>query len=175
MGNSKEYATALFELAAEGDVQQEMYDGLHLAQQVFAAAPELCPYLSSPGILKSTRLQTIRDTFEGEVHEYVVSFLSVLCEHRNMDALQECIREYDKLYQLHNNIARATVTSAEALTEDEKAKLTAKLEQVSGKRVHAVYRIDESLLGGVKVEMEGTIMDGSLKRRLESMKEVMIG
>ena len=70
-------------------------------------------------------------------------------------------------------MSHALVKSAEPLTDEEKAKLIAKLEKVSGKSVDAEYRIDKSILGGVVVEMEGTIIDGSLKHRLESVKEVI--
>lgn len=174
MGISKEYATALFELAAESGSEQEIYNGVCLVKDVFADTPELAAYLASPGIRKDVRLKTVKDTFENDVHEYVVSFLCLLCERKDIEALFECIEEYKKLYEENKNIAHAVVTSAHPLTDDEKASLVARLEKVSGKRVDAEYQIDPELLGGARVEMDGTIIDGSLRHRLESMKEVMI-
>lgn len=173
MGISKEYAMALFSLGVESGAQTEIYSNLAHVAKVFEDAPQLADYLLSPGIPRATRLQTLKDAFEGDTHEYVVSFLSLLCEHKDIDILSECIVEYNKLYEQNKNLSHALVKSAEPLTDEEKAKLIAKLEKVSGKSVDAEYRIDKSILGGVVVEMEGTIIDGSLKHRLESVKEVI--
>lgn len=173
--NNKEYAIALFELASESAAEQTVHGNLCLVKEVFDNTPELVPYLDSPGILLSVRLQTIRNAFENEVHEYVLSFLQLLCEHGDIELLFECITEYNKLYEQSKNLSRAQVTSAEELTPNEKARLIDKLEKLSGKKIAAEYLIDKGLLGGVKVEMDdGTIIDGSLRHRLESMKEVMI-
>lgn len=172
-GTSKEYAVALFGLAVETGTAAEIAEGLALVRKVFEDTPEFSAFLSSPGIPKQERLQLIQDTFSEDVPEYVVSFLSLLCEHGDAPIFMECANEFDKLYSQSKNVSYAVVTSVVELTDDEKTKLCAKLEHINHNKVIIEYRIDPSLLGGLTVEMDGLILDGSLKRRLHNMKEVM--
>ncbi len=174
MGISKEYAAALFALAAESGDEDRINEGLIFVRGVFKKTPELFSFLSSPGIRKDERLRVLAGAFEEEIPEYVTSFLCLLCERREIDYLFEIIEEFFKLYKQSRNRAHALIYSATELTSDEKARLIAKLEQTSGKKVDAEYIIDAGLLGGITVEMDGTVIDGSLRHNLETMKEVMI-
>ena len=67
----------------------------------------------------------------------------------------------------------ATVTAAAGLTDEEKERLRRALERRSGHSVQLECRVDASLLGGVVVEMDGRVLDGSLRHRLHEIKEVM--
>ena len=75
--------------------------------------------------------------------------------------------------EAREKIAHATVTSAVELTEEEKNRLIAGLEARERCRVQGEYRVDPSLLGGLIVEVEGKILDGSLRHRLSEIKEVI--
>ena len=59
------------------------------------------------------------------------------------------------------------------LSEDEKNRLVSKLEKTSGKNVNAEFVVDQSILGGIIVETDGKILDGSLKYKLKDVKEGM--
>ena len=75
--------------------------------------------------------------------------------------------------KLDKKVYSAKVTSAQELSEEEKSNLIKKLSKVKGGRIEAEYLVDEKLIGGVIVEIEGTVMDGSLRRRLQQVKEVI--
>lgn len=174
-GSSKEYeyAVALFDLARETNNEETVLDGLLLVYDVWEKTPELLPFLKSPGVSKQIRLDTIRQTFEGSVPEYVVSMLCLLCEQSDIGLFDGCVKEYEKLYHTRMNLAHALVTSAVALTEEEKSALCQRLERISRAKTEVDYQVDPSLLGGLTVEMDGMILDGSLKHRLQTMKDVM--
>ena len=172
-GSSKEYAIALFNLAKESSIETELLENLELLKKVFESTPEYAAFLSAPNIPKQERLDTIRNTFGGDLHEYALSFLSLLCEQGNIDILPECVDEYDALYSASNKVSHAEVVSAVELTAEEKQRLLAKLEKLSGNRVEIEYRIDKKLLGGVIVDMDGMRLDGSLRRQLKNIREVM--
>ena len=70
-------------------------------------------------------------------------------------------------------ILDATVTSAVALTDEEKQRLQAALEKQSGGKVNIAYALDRELLGGLIVEIDGKILDGSVRDRLQRVKEVI--
>ena len=103
------------------------------------------------------------------------SFLSLLCERGKIRELPDCVREYDLLLGVRRRTSTATVVSAVALTEEEKQKLQKKLEAFCRRRVVLVCRCDPSLIGGITVTVDGQVLDGSLKRRLQDVKEVIQG
>ena len=129
--------------------------------------------MSSPGISKNERLDSVKAAFEGRIPEYVLSFVQLLCERSRVRAFDDCLNEYEQLYNASKQISEAYVTSAVELTDDEKKKLKLKLEKMSGKSLILKCTVDKSVLGGVIVKMDGKIMDGSLKHRLEEVKEVI--
>lgn len=170
---SKEYASALFQLALEQGQEEEIAAGMKTMRGVFEQTPEYAAFLSSPGIPKQKRLDAIHEAFDGAVPEYAVSLLCLMCQRGCADLLPACAEEYQALYAEHLRRSYATVTSAVELTDGEKEKLRQKLERISGHTVRLRYQIDPALLGGVTVEMDGTLYDGSLRSRLQTMKEVI--
>ena len=107
--------------------------------------------------------------------EHIVSFISLLCERGRIHEFSECVKEYKELCDASKRISTAIVTSSVELTEAEKEKLVKKLEKMSGRTVIADCRIDKSLIGGLIIEMDGTVLDGSVRSRLKEVKEVISG
>lgn len=77
------------------------------------------------------------------------------------------------MYKHFLSVSEAEVISAVPLTESEKSALISKLEKTSGKKVSAHYSVDASLLGGIIVKSEDTVIDGSLRSKLGKVKEVI--
>ena len=170
---SKEYGTALFMLACEKNETRSYADALKTVSGVFQETPEYLLFLASPSISLSERLNAIGEAFDGKVPEDVVSYLKLLCEKGRISCVLESVEEYNRLLSASEQVARAKVTSVVPLTDIEKAKLIEKLKAICKCDVTAEYLIDESLLGGMIVELDGKILDGSLRSRLRDVKEVI--
>lgn len=170
---SKEYGTALFLLACEEQKQRDYAVALETIKTAFLEQPQYLELLSSPSISLKERLEVIDKAFADSVPEHVLSFLKLLCEKGRITCFMESVEEYNALLDASERVSNAKITSAVALTEDEKQKLIKKLEQLNKGSVHAQYFVDADLLGGLIVEMDGKIMDGSLRHRLYDVKEVM--
>ena len=170
---SKDYAVALFRLACETRSDEAVLSGLALVKQVFSETPGMIAFLRSPAIAKEAKLRALKEAFESEVHEYVFSFLALMTERGDAEILEETIESYEALYHAQKQLATARVVSAAELTAEEKEKLIEALSKKSGKQVLAEYEIDPTLLGGLVVEMDGVVLDGSLSRRLKTLKDVM--
>lgn len=169
----KEYATALFMLAEEDNRHRDYYDGLEVIRSAFDENPEYAEFLSCPGITLSERLSAVDSAFEGSVPEKVLSFMKLLCEKGRVSCFCDAVKEYKALLEAFERICDVKVTSAVELTDSEKQKLKDKLESTYNRKVNIEYFIDESLLGGLVVDMDGKIIDASLRRRLREVKEVM--
>ena len=105
--------------------------------------------------------------------EDVLSFFLLLCEKGRMPCLGVAISEYTALFDASERISTAKVISAVPLTDGEKAKLKEKLEAMYKRTVNLECSVDENVLGGLIVEVDGNTMDGSLRYRLREVKEVM--
>lgn len=169
----REYAEALFTLAAEENAAEEYLDSLGMLRQLFEENPDYAEFLNSPAIALSERLASIDEAFEGKMPEYVVSFLKVLCENGKMRTVTGCIDEFIKLAREFSNRAVATVYSAVELSGEQKNSICKKLEKLTAKSIDPIYIIDESLIGGIKVEVDGKTFDSSIKHRLGEIKDVM--
>lgn len=170
---SKEYGTALFMLACEEQKQEEYASALQTMEEAFAQNEGFLDLLCSPGIPLAERLEVIDTVFAACLPAHMLSYVKLLCEKGRLGGFCEAAETYRALLDASQHVANVTVTSAVELTDAEKQKLTAKLEQLEKGRVRADYIVDESVLGGLVVEIDGRILDGSLRHRLQEVKEVM--
>ncbi len=170
---AKEYGTAIFMLACEENEKKSYADALEMIKSVFLAEPQYVELLSSPGIPLKERLRVIEDAFSGTVPENVLSYVELMCEKGRIQCFAESVDAYRELFNASEHVLVAKITSAVTLTEEEKQKLINKLESMEKGRVNAEYFVDASLLGGIIVEVDGRIIDGSLRHRLQEVKEVM--
>lgn len=166
-----DYANALFALAQE--TGQDLSADLATVREVFRENPAYTELLSSPGIPLPERTAAIRQALGEAVCPTVCSFVQLLCEHGHIKALPACVEAYMELHRAANRLSVAEVISAVPLTPEEQARLTEKLTAMSGRTVTLQCTVDPALLGGIIVRMDGKVLDGSLKRRLRDMKEVI--
>ena len=170
---NKEYGTALFMLAKEMKAESKYAIDLECVMEVFSQSPEYTDFLASPSIPMNERLSALSEAFSEAIDENVLSFLKLLCERGRIRSLAGCVEEYKKLLDVENCISTAHITSAVELTEEEKEKLKDKLEIKCGHSVILECTVDQSLMGGLIIEVDGNIIDGSLKTRLHEVKDVI--
>ncbi len=169
----KEYAEALFILACEEKKEKEYLDELKLTKTLILKEPEYMLLLSSPNVSKEEKLSALEGAFSDHLSGHVMSFLMLLCEKGRITDIKLCVDDYERLYNERCKILVARVTSSVELTDEEKEKIRLMLEKKRGVEVELICKIDESILGGVIIETEDTVIDGSLKTKLRNVKEVM--
>lgn len=170
---NKEYATALFSLATENNSVDQYEKSLKEIQKVFSENPDYIKVLESPAIPLSERITFIDEAFASSYTEYLVSFIKVLCENGHITEICSCIDEFVELVRIFKNRTIATVYYVEPLTDKQKAALLDKLQKISGKVIEPNFIKDESLIGGIKVQIDDKIFDGSIKNRLNKAKGVI--
>jgi F-type H+-transporting ATPase subunit delta len=101
------------------------------------------------------------------------NFVAVLIDHRRANFLAQIVQQLEQEIHQRLGIAEAQVTSARELADPERRSLESQVEQLTGKKVLARYTQDASILGGAIVRVGSTIYDGSVKGKLERMKEAL--
>lgn len=169
---SAEYAGALFELSIENGKQKNYYDDLMTVSEAIKENPLFAEILLSPNVTLAQKKEVIDQTF-GSLSEDVVSLVKLLCEKKRFGMFDFVCRDYETLYNEASKILPAKVRTATPLSKEEEKKLKQALEKRSGNKVKLDLEIDEKILGGMIIELDGKIIDGSLKTRLNRIKEVI--
>ena len=111
--------------------------------------------------------------FSGQVHPYVLNFMKILCEAGAIRLLPGCLRSYERRYDQDHNILKARAVTAVEMTQEQQEALRQKLSAVTGKTIRLTCRTYPDCLGGVRVEMDGQRMDGTVRRHLEDMNDLL--
>ncbi len=108
-----------------------------------------------------------------ELAQITRNFLYVLVDHRRITSLSEIIHSFELAVEERLGFARAEISSAGKLTEDQQDELRIRLEQTSGKRLRARYTVDRALIGGIVARIGSTVYDGSVRGRLRTLERRM--
>ena len=168
----EEYAAALFALAAEEGVKREVAEALGTIRTLIDENPDYTELLAAPNIPFDERSALI-DAALGSLQEYAVNFVKLMTKNGHVRELADCIGVYLKLWEHADGIITAEVVSAAPLTEAQQDALRAGLEAKLSRRVTLSLSVDPSLLGGMIISVDGSVMDGSLRTKLAQMKEAI--
>ena len=173
METGREYAQALYMLAKENNMLREYLNSLEIVLETFEKNPVYIDFLSSVNISKKERIDALDNAFSSNLPEHIVSFLKILCERERIRAFKDCVDEYKALYNFDSKSLTAKIISAVELSDDEKERIVNKITEVKNCSVCAEYVIDESIIGGIIIEIDGSVIDSSIKTRLSAVKEVI--
>ena len=164
------YGGSLYDLAAEEGLETRVLDELDEAAKLIRDDPEYLRLLSTPSIPKKERCALLDEAFHGQVHLYVLNFLKILCENGTLRELPGCARAYRIRYNAAHGILEATAITAIAMTAAQTEQLRQKLETITGKKIDLATKIDPSVLGGIRLDIEGTELDGTVQNRLATLR-----
>ena len=164
------YGGSLYDLAAEEGLEDRILEDLDGAAAIFRDDPEYLHLLSIPSIPKRERCGLLDEALRDQVHLYVLNFLKILCEKGTLRELSGCARAYRLRYNQAHGILEATATSAVPMTAQQTQALHAKLEKLTGKTIDLKTKVDPGVLGGIRLDMEGTELDGTVQNRLAALR-----
>ena len=167
---AKMYGGSLYDLAAEEGLETRILGELDEVQQLLKQNPDYLRLLSTPSIPKKERCGLLDEALRGQVHLYVLNFLKILCEKGTLRELSGCARAYHIRYNQAHGILEATAISAVPLTEQQLSALHTKLESLTGKTIDLKTKVDAKVLGGIRLDIEGTELDGTVQNRLVSLR-----
>ena len=167
------YAEALFAVArAEGPLS-EVEDELFRVAQVVKGNDELRDKLADPHIPVATRQQIVVDLLGGKATDTTTSLVSMVVGTCRIRELPAIVDELVAMSAREGNKEVAEVRSAAALTDDQKTRLAEALGKATGKQVEVKVIIDPSIQGGLVAQVGDTVIDGSVRRRLDQLRNAL--
>jgi F-type H+-transporting ATPase subunit delta len=166
---ARAFADVVFEAHLNAnDVQQQLNDFV-AAWRESADLREVFLDQSFPSEQKVAILDKLNARLGMSVQ--VRNFIAVLIQHNRLDVLDDVLSEYGKEVNRRLGISEVQVTTARPLDANERQGIEQKVAAMTGTQVQATYHEDKSLLGGVVVRVGSTVYDGSVKGRLDRLKE----
>ncbi len=171
----KVYSEAVFELACEQGCSDEVKKEFESLAVIFGNNPDFSKLLGTPTVTAGEKLNIIEKTFKGKVSDIVYNFLCVVTEKGRAEEIPAIAEDYKNRWNEKNNIAEVKVVTSVPLSDSLAAKLKAKLENVYGKKVILSATVDPSIMGGIVLRYGGSLMDGSVKSKLDAIQKQMKG
>lgn len=170
----REYGEALYELARDENLREEIMPQLTELWRIMCEQPQFLQLLCSRAIEREIRVNIVNDALKDQVHPYLLSFMKLLVEKERFDAFGDCVKWFTGRYNEDFRIVEASVTSAVPLPEEKLDALRAKLQEISGRNVVLKLNVDPNVIGGIRVEMDGKRYDNTIQNRLDRLRHNLV-
>ncbi len=169
------YATAFADVVTDAKLDTDAIDRqLSDFLATWDGSPELRTFLVNPAVPAAQKI-AILDKLNGQMglQKELRNLLAVLISNDRIGHVAEVAVAYRRILQERMGIRPAEIVTARELTGDERAALVTEVAKLAGAKVDASFKLDTSILGGAVVRIGSTVYDGSVKGRLERLKEVL--
>lgn len=172
------YATALYSASVQESSVEASHKGLTKIAELVQQDPKVNEFLTNPALSKDDR-KTVIDTLASslKLDKTVTNFLSVLSENNRLDEFNAIYKNFGLLFDAHQGVVEATITSSKALDSKILKKLQAAIQKSSfvgeGKTLKVSNQINPDILGGLVVEVGDKTVDLSIASKVAKLNSAL--
>ena len=173
--SANRYSLALFELASESNSLSKIEDNSHALLKLISSSKDFNNLIKDPTISREILNQVIKnisDNFSLEV--LFKNFLSFLISKRRFFYVEQILKNFNEICSEKRGELKAELKSAKNLTQDEISKITQELSNNFKSEIKLNYIHDQSLIGGLVVQIGSIMIDTSIKKKLQQLESRMI-
>ena len=163
------YALAIYDIAVENNKVREIHETLDSLLNLYEKDKEFKNLMLHPLIKREEKKKIANGVFS-DADETSKNIIDYLIDKDRMSIIRFIATEYLKIYYKENNEISVTATFPKEINEEQRKKLLQKLENKTGKKVVLDIKIDDSIIGGGIVRINDDVIDGSIKRQMENIK-----
>lgn len=171
---ARNYAEALFESGEKIGETEAFADLIRGLADAIESEERIRVALESPRVPKTVKLDVLKKTFDGRAPVQFVRFLGALVKRGRIRIIPAISVEYALLLDEKFNRVHAAVTLAREPDNDLEQEIAEKLSAFLDKEVIPHFRVNEDILGGVQVRVGDLMMDGSIRRKLKTLRRKML-
>jgi len=164
------YARSLFEVAEEHDNLDDVREQIGQFADALSESREMQTFFFSPYFSTEEKKQGLEKALDG-ADETVANFLALLTENHRMPALFRIRRELDRMWRDVNQLLPVQITSAIELDEAVAKQIGEEIGRQTGRKVELTSTVDPDVLGGIVVRVGNSIIDASIRTRLERLRK----
>jgi len=175
-GLAGRYANALFGLAVENDVIDQVAQDLADLNTMLSESEDLSRLILSPVIAREEQGRAMTAVMEkAKISDLTNRFIGVVAQNRRLFELGGIINAFQSLLAQYKGEVSAEVTSAKKLTQKQTESLSASLKEAIGSDIAVEQKVDPALLGGLIVKVGSRMVDSSLRTKLQHLQLTMKG
>ena len=163
------YGRSLFEVAREKGLLDVVREQLGQIAEALDSSRDLSVFFFSPYFSTSEKKHALAATLDG-ADPIVVNFLELLIENHRMPVIFRVRAEYDRLWDEENRMLPVQITSAVPLDDSTTESLGRTIGERTGRRVALAAQVDPEIIGGVVIRVGNSILDASIRNRLEQLR-----
>ena len=163
------WGRALFEVAEDQDKLDEVREQLGQFADALASDQQLQVFFFSPYFSTPEKIDGLHKAVTG-ADPILTNTLEALVEKHRMPALFRIRREYDSLWQDYNKLLPVRITSAVELDEGTVRSIGDRIAEQTGRKVELAANVDPDILGGLQVRVGNTILDATIRHRLDQLR-----
>jgi F-type H+-transporting ATPase subunit delta len=171
---AKNYAETLLELAQRAGDLSGWGNMLDQIADAMETDRRLRVFLESPRVSAQRKNEVLQKAYGAQLPRNFLRFLQALISHRRQMLIPVIAHTYHDLVDEAEGRVHASVTVARPADEDDRQMVTAQLSRVLGKSVVPHFHVNSDILGGVIVRVGDTVLDGSLRKRLATLRAKMV-
>ena len=170
------YARAFLDVATSAHLNTAEIDRqLTDFEATWAGSPELRTFFENPAVAAKQKV-AILDKLNTKLgmQKELRNLLAVLINNDRIGQVREVAAAYRTLLRERMGIRQAEIVTARELSGEERSALLEGVGKLAGARIEPVFKLDQSILGGAVVRIGSTIYDGSVRGRLERLREALV-
>lgn len=168
---ARRYAQALFESAKSKGLVEVVESDFHMIADAITRDEGFRAFLFSPQHGREDKQLLLNRVFGGKVTVLTLELTKLMLSKQRETEIPAVATEFTRLRRESEMIVPAVVTSTEELSADQKTAIVNKLQTQLGKSIEAEYKVDPTLIGGIKVAYDNFILDGTVKGSLAKLRE----
>ena len=169
------YALALYELAKENSELEIVEKDTNELLTIYNTSENFKNFIKNPTQSQSSQLKILNKiSVEMNLSKLVKNFLSILVQKRRIFFLNVISKNFLLLSSKKRGELKASVISSKNLTNDELKNLNLEISKSLGASINLDYKVDENLIGGLKMQIGSLMVDTSLKNKLKKYEQIML-
>ncbi|MGN1182010.1 MAG: F0F1 ATP synthase subunit delta [Faecalibacillus sp.] len=168
------YAESLFDLAIEENKVNQYLQDIKLVNEVLESDRKIVQFFSHVLIDNNVKYQLIDKAFQDNVDKYVLNFLKLLVQSRRIRYIDDIVKCYIDLSNQYLGIEQGTIYTPFELSNQQIKDIEKAISKKENKKVTLDVKIDPSLVGGVKVQINHRVYDGTIKNKVEMLKKELL-
>ncbi|MEX0609960.1 MAG: ATP synthase F1 subunit delta [Balneolaceae bacterium] len=168
------YAIALLELADENKSVDQTLEDVLLIKNTLEGSRDLLLFLKSPTVKPAKKVAVLEAVFSGKISELVYRFVILIASKGREDILDDITLAFIEKYNEYAGIITVEVRVANAIDDSQLNEITKVLEKTTGKKVNVDLKIQPELKGGMAVKIDDTVIDGTVKHKLEQLEQMFL-
>ena len=170
---AKRYAKALFELAIERDVMEQVKTDMDLVIEIFENR-DFCNMILSPIIRQAKKQDIISEIFKDKVSELSLLYIMLIIKKKRELVLKDIAEQYILTFKEEKGIITTTINTAVSLDSNLRKEIISLMEKETKKKIDLIEKVDENLLGGFVLQYNDKLYDASIRRKLNKLRSELI-